>query len=139
MKPRSSQSSMMGRARRKPYSLGDPAEHAKHPEGWLPQTTRKPGCNDRISLMNEQMYAQAADLSKAEFGDELVASGPKRGECFGMGDVSARVWRLLAEPNDLDSMCASLTAQYNVEAAQCRTEVGQLLDEMVAAGLVERV
>ena len=86
-----------------------------------------------------QRYQRSAQALHSEIAGDVVALHIERGECFGMGDVSAEVWRLLAEPNDLDSMCASLTARYDVDGAQCRTEVGQLLDEMVAAGLVERV
>ena len=86
-----------------------------------------------------QRYQRSAQALHSEIAGDVVALHVERGECFGMADVTAEVWRLLAEPNDLDAMCAALTATYNVEDSQCRAEIGPLLDELVAAGLVERV
>lgn len=86
-----------------------------------------------------QRYKRSAQALHSEIAGDVVALHIERGECFGMEDVTAEVWRLLAEPNDLDAMCASLTGSYGVDDEQCRTEVGQLLAEMEAAGLVERV
>jgi hypothetical protein len=73
-----------------------------------------------------------------EVGDDVVALQAERGFAYGMEEVTAAVWRLLQEPHDLDAIVAALTAEYDVSEAQCREEVGALLNRMIAEGLVER-
>lgn len=84
-----------------------------------------------------QRFRRSDQALHSDIGDDVVALHINRGECFGMADVTAEVWRQLAEPTDLDALCAALTGIYQVEEGQCREEVGQLLAEMVDAGLVE--
>lgn len=84
-----------------------------------------------------QRFRRSDQALHSGIGDDVVALHIERGECFGMGNVSAEVWRLLDKPNDLDGICAALTGLYEVEPAQCRDDVGALLAEMVDAGLIE--
>ena len=84
-----------------------------------------------------QRYRRSNQALHSEIAGDVVALHIDRGECFGMENVTAEVWRLLAEPNDLAGICAALTDGYDVSQEQCREEVGQLLADMVAAGLVE--
>ena len=74
-----------------------------------------------------------------EVGDDVVALQAERGFAYGMEDVTASVWKLLEQPRDLDSLVGALMAEYDVDEGQCRTEVGALLDQMAAEGLVEQV
>lgn len=84
-----------------------------------------------------QHYRRSDQALHSEIAGDVVALHIDRGECFGMENVTAEVWRLLAEPNELDGICAALTQLYDVGDAQCREEVGQLLSVMIEAGLVE--
>ncbi len=84
-------------------------------------------------------YKRSPHALHSEIGGDVVALHINRGECFGMENVTADVWRLLAEPIDLDALCAALTDLYDVEDGQCRDEVTGLLTEMVESGLVERL
>jgi len=72
-------------------------------------------------------------------GDDILALHVERGLCFGMKEVSARVWDLLAEPHSAEQLCDSLLDEYSVDAETCRSDITQLLAEMEAEGLVERV
>ena len=86
-----------------------------------------------------QRYRRSNQALHSEIAGDFVALHIDRGECFGMANVTADVWRLLAEPNDLAGLCIALTKLYHVDDGQCREEVSQLLTEMVDAGLVERL
>jgi hypothetical protein len=85
-----------------------------------------------------QSFRRTAATMSTEVGDDVVALQAERGFAYGMEEVTAAVWRLLQEPHDLDAIVAALTAEYDVSEAQCREEVGALLDRMIAEGLVER-
>jgi hypothetical protein len=56
-----------------------------------------------------------------------------------MEKVTAEVWRLLAEPTDVDQLCDRLVEIYEVEPALCRADVQRLLDQLHSEGLVETV
>lgn len=75
----------------------------------------------------------------SQVADDVVALDPQAGVCFGMEEVSAAVWLLLAEPRTADAICAALLAQYDVDAATCREQVALLLDGMLNDRLIEVV
>ena len=85
------------------------------------------------------MYQRSNAAIFADVGDDIVALHVRRGQCYGMDKVTARVWTLLAEPLDLDAICSDLIELYHVEADLCRGEVARLLEQMQKEGLVERV
>ena len=84
-------------------------------------------------------FRRTAATMSTEVGDDVVALQAERGFAYGMEDVTASVWKLLEQPRDLDSLVGALMAEYDVDEGQCRTEVGALLDQMAAEGLVEQV
>ena len=88
--------------------------------------------------MNTILYRRAADLMEAELGDELVGLDITSGRCFGFNSVATSVWRHLAEPRTFEHLRDALSSEYDVEAAQCSTELEVLLREMVERGLVIR-
>lgn len=84
-------------------------------------------------------FRRTAATMSTEVGDDVVALQAERGFAYGMEDVTASVWKLLEQPRDLESLVGALTAEYDVDEGQCRTEVGALLDQMAAEGLVEQL
>ena len=84
-------------------------------------------------------FRRTAATMSTEVGDDVVALQAERGFAYGMEDVTASVWKPLEQPRDLDSLVGALMAEYDVDEGQCRTEVGALLDQMAAGGLVEQV
>lgn len=83
-------------------------------------------------------YRRTAATMSTEVGDDVVALQAERGYAYGMEEVTAEVWRLLDTPRDLDSIVARLTQTYDVEEQRCRAEIGALLDQLTAEGLVEK-
>jgi hypothetical protein len=69
-------------------------------------------------------------------GDELVMLDSQTGECFGLNEVAAAVWRSLETPKSLAELRDTLLSDYEVGAEQCSTDLRALLDELVDRGLV---
>lgn len=86
--------------------------------------------------MSVPIYRRKIDLLEAELGDELVGLDPQAGLCFGFNDVAATVWRLLNEPVTLKQLCDALMAEYDVSQELCGADVTELLEDLVAKGLV---
>ena len=86
--------------------------------------------------MPKLVYERAKSLMEAEMGDELVALDAAGGACFGFNDVAAAIWRLLEQPRTFADITRSLMSQYDVDPAQCESEVGDLLQDLAKRGLV---
>ena len=86
--------------------------------------------------MQQPIYERARELMEAELGDELVALDPVGGECFGFNPVASTVWQLLDTPSSAADLQQSLMEEYDVDAAQCRAELDQLLSDLLDRGLV---
>lgn len=89
--------------------------------------------------MTEPFYVRNEGLMWSEVAGDVVALDPAQGLCFGMEEVSAAVWHMLAERQTLDQLCTALLAQYEVDRARCREDVQELLDQMVSQGIAKRV
>ena len=73
---------------------------------------------------------------EAELGDELVALDAEAGSCFGFNPVATSVWRLLATPRSFEQIETALLDEYDVEASHCRSELGDLIADMLSRGLI---
>lgn len=89
--------------------------------------------------MTATKYRRSGQALHSEIGGDVVALQIARGQCFGMTNVTADVWRLLLEERSLDEICAQLLEQYDIDEDSCRNEVGQLIDVMTNEGLIEPV
>jgi len=87
--------------------------------------------------MNETRYERAVDLLEAEINDELVALEPSQGSCFGFNAVATTVWRKLESPRTFADLRRELLSMYEVDESRCSIELQELLDRMVAEGLIQ--
>ena len=61
----------------------------------------------------------------------------KRGTYYGLDEVGATIWKLIAEPRTVGEICAALVAEYEVEPEVCERDVLALLGKLAASGLIE--
>ncbi len=69
-------------------------------------------------------------------GDELVMMSAAKGNYIGLSEVGARIWELIATPQELDAVCARLQEEYDVTPEVCRAEVDTFLKELVKHGAI---
>jgi len=72
------------------------------------------------------------DWLSARVGDELVMMSAASGYYIGLSEVGARIWELIAEPMELDELCAQLGREFDVLPQTCRAEVRAFLDDLAA-------
>ena len=73
------------------------------------------------------MIHRDGDWLAARVGDELVMMSAAKGNYIGLSEVGARIWELLETPRTIESLCEALVAEYDVDAATCRSEVDAFL------------
>jgi hypothetical protein len=76
------------------------------------------------------------DWLSAKVGDELVMMSAQSGYYIGLSEVGARIWELIAEPAQLDDICAQLEREFDVAPESCRAEVSAFLDQLAAQNAV---
>ena len=72
--------------------------------------------------------------------DGAVLFAPETEVYFGLNEVGAAIWQLLVpRGRSLDQICSDLAARYpEVTAATIRSDVLELLDQLVDEGLAQR-
>jgi hypothetical protein len=77
------------------------------------------------------------DWLTAQVGDEMVMMSANRGLYLGMTAIGARIWELIETPESIDTLCAQLLSEYEVEPGDCRAEVEAFLRDLASHGAVE--
>ena len=81
-------------------------------------------------------YIRKSKAISGRLHDELVMMDLDQGKYFSLNPVATRIWDLLEKQVDINELCGLLMAEYEVEAGQCRSEVSEVLMEMVKLGIV---
>ncbi len=72
-----------------------------------------------------------------ELGGEAVVLGVEAGQYFGLNEVAASVWSLVQKPMSVAAVCASISAEYAVGAAECERDILELLNDLASKGLID--
>lgn len=76
------------------------------------------------------------DWLAAPVGDEVLMMSAEHGTYVGLNAVGARIWELLDETDDRDTLCARLCDEFAVAPDLCRREVGVFLQALAAEGAI---
>ncbi|MCG3154480.1 MAG: hypothetical protein DKINENOH_01074 [bacterium] len=85
----------------------------------------------RVVAAPEQIFS--------DLGGEIVILNVASGVYHGLDEVGARIWHLLQQPITVAELHATILAEFEVEAEQCRQDILQLLHELLDAGLINLV
>lgn len=81
-------------------------------------------------------YVRNNNIISGRLQDELVMMDLDIGKYFSLNTVATRIWDLLEKSLTIDELCGLLMEEYEVAEEQCRSEVGEVLKEMVKLGVV---
>lgn len=79
---------------------------------------------------------RAPNVIFKEVGDELVLLDFDGAVYYGLDEVGARIWQLLGETESVDTIVATLAAEYDATPETLRADVERLLRELAERGLV---
>ena len=81
-------------------------------------------------------YMRNSKTISGRLSDEMVMMDIDKGKYFALNPVATRIWDLLEQPVTLDDLCLILSEEYEVEHAQCKSEVEQYILKMEGLGLI---
>ena len=86
-------------------------------------------------LTGASIVVRTEESLTATIDDEIVMLVPERGQYFSLGATGSRIWELLERPMTIDAVCATLVAEFDVDAGRCRTETVGFIEELLQSGL----
>lgn len=82
----------------------------------------------------------SAEQVSSQLGEEVVIMNMKDGTYYGLDGAGALVWTVLQEgPRSVAALCDAVVAEYEVPRDQCVQDLVELLNDLIAEGIVELV
>ena len=90
-----------------------------------------------MPLTFDQRVQVPADVLVSELDGEAVLLNLKTESYFGLDDVGARMWAVVTTAESIEAGFNTLKGEYDVEPEQLRKDLGELLEKLLAEGLLE--
>lgn len=97
----------------------------------------EPIVSEHISL--QTTFVRRTDLVETEIDGEVVMMSLERGNCYGLDNSAAHIWKLLAAPISVAKLCEALIREYEVEPEHCQAEVLAFLEQLREENLIQIV
>ncbi|NIJ52002.1 PqqD family protein [Dyadobacter arcticus] len=83
-------------------------------------------------------YQLTTDQISSKVAGETVILNHSKGAYYGLDEVGVLIWDTLETgPQTLDSLCAAVVNEYDVDIDTCKTDIDVLLKDLVSEKLVE--
>ncbi|MCE7039821.1 PqqD family protein [Dyadobacter sp. CY312] len=83
-------------------------------------------------------YKLTSEQIASKVAGETVILNHNKGAYYGLDEVGVLVWDSLEKgPQTIDELCAAVLAEYDVEEAECKSDVDDLLKDLISERLVE--
>lgn len=87
--------------------------------------------------MNDQtVLKRKSGLMTANMNGSAVMMDIATGKYYNLGETGGRIWELLEEPATVSDLVRALTAEYDVDQAQCKEDVLTFLQQLIDRGLL---
>ena len=87
--------------------------------------------------MNDQtILKRKSGLMTANMNCSAVMMDIATGKYYNLGETGGRIWELLESPATISDLVQALTAEYDVDQAQCKADVLTFLQQLVDRGLL---
>ena len=81
-------------------------------------------------------YRAIAEALVATLSDGAVLLNLQTKRYFSLNETGTRIWEMVQQTADEDTIIATLLGEYDVEEAMARSEVRRILDELINAQLI---
>ena len=89
-----------------------------------------------MEIHNDQKCTVSPEVLFQEVSGEMVLLDLTSENYFGLDEIGARIWDLLESESSVGEALDVLMGEYEVERETLETDVGDLLEKLVEAGLL---
>ena len=87
-------------------------------------------------MTDTTVLSRRAGLMTADMNGSAVMMDIMTGKYYNLGQVGGRIWELLEESMTVAALVEKLTAEYDVSAEQCRSDITPFLTKLLEQGLL---
>ena len=88
--------------------------------------------------MNTQ-YVRDNEILSSDMDGETVMMSIENGEYYGLNPVGSRIWTLLEAPHSLNEIIKILLEEFEVEEAECISDMQTFVTDLLDKKLVKEV
>jgi hypothetical protein len=89
------------------------------------------------TISGHSVVVVAQDQVSCDLAGEAAILNIKSGVYYGLDPVGARIWNLIQEPREVAEIQSTITSEYDVEPERCAQDLAELLQKLLAEGLIE--
>jgi hypothetical protein len=90
-----------------------------------------------MEIQKDQKASISPEVLFQEVGGETVLLDLASENYFGLDEIGTRIWGLLQSGSSIGETLDTLMEEYEVERETLEKDVGELLEKLVEAGLIE--
>ena len=87
-------------------------------------------------MTDTTVLSRREGLMTADMNGSAVMMDIMSGMYYNLGEVGGRIWEMLEEPMTLGNLVQKLTAEYDVSAERCRSDMLPFLNTLIERGLL---
>jgi hypothetical protein len=91
------------------------------------------------SLTPDSRVVRSEEFITSTVDNELVMMSLEKGTYYGLDAIGSQIWEHIAAPITIDALCQNLVDAFEVDPAQCQTDVLAFLNELHKEGMVHAV
>jgi len=89
------------------------------------------------TISDQSVVVATKDQVSCDLAGEAAILNIKSGVYYGLDPVGARIWNLMQEPRAVAEIQNAITSEYDVEPERCARDLVDLLEKLLAEGLIE--
>jgi len=89
------------------------------------------------AISDRSVVVVTKDQVSCDLAGEAAILNMKNGVYYGLNPVGARIWNLIQEPRQVAQIQTEITNEYEVEPERCARDLVNLLEKLLAEGLIE--
>ena len=97
----------------------------------------KPPAQKTMTVPFDSRLSVPSGVLVSEVGLESVFLNLRSESYFGLDEVGTRMWKLLTESDTVQQAFDQLLIEFNIDEAQLRLDLDELIQKLIANGLVE--
>ncbi|MCP3929983.1 MAG: PqqD family protein [Bacteroidetes bacterium] len=91
-----------------------------------------------MTFNNQTKFFISPEVVFQEIDGETILLDMNGEQYFGLNEVGTRVWQLLQEPSSLETLFSIMIKEYDVTEEELRKDLGDILSQLITAGLLEK-
>jgi hypothetical protein len=90
-----------------------------------------------LTISDRSVVVAAKDQVSCDLAGEAAILNITSGVYYGLDPVGARIWNLMQQPCEVAEIQNTISDEYDVEPERCARDLVELLEKLLAEGLIE--